>query len=170
MSRRLDLNLKAKSDWLEMEPFAVTASADEMRPVMLFRVVGGEDVLPVWLSPIDAGIALTQHQGRVAPISPHDLSLKVLETLGVRLERCLFSEVKGHHQYVELQFSGSRKLKSLVARADQALSFSLQAKAKFYCRPEYIHESKVVNAEMVGVHNDLKLNPNLSKNRQKYLN
>ena len=170
MGKRLDLDLKAKSDWLELEPYGVTTSADSARPVMLFKVIGGEEILPVWLSPIDAGIAITQHNVKLAGHSPHDLTSKVLENLNVHLDTCLFTEVKGHHQYVELHFSGSRRLKSIATRADQAISFSLHAKARFYCRREYIQASRVMDAEMVGNQRDLQLNPKAGKNRHPYLN
>ncbi|MGE0764358.1 MAG: bifunctional nuclease domain-containing protein [Bdellovibrionales bacterium] len=170
MGKRLDVELKATAEWLELEPYGVTTSADSARPVMLFKAIGGEEVLPVWLSPIDAGIAITQHNVKLAGLSPHDLTSKVLESLNVHLDTCLFTEVKGHHQYVELHFSGSRRLKSIVARADQAISFSLHAKARFYARREYIQASRVMNAEMVGNERDLKLNPKAGKNRHPYLN
>ena len=168
--RQLDLNLKPISEWLELEPYGVTTSADSTRPMMLFKVIGQEDILPVWLSPIDAGIAITQHHVKNAGISPHDLTIKVLEELKVQLDCCVFTEVRGHHQYVELQFSGSRSLKKISARADQAISFSLQAKARFYCRREYIQASRVMNAEMAGNQRDLQLNPKTGKNRHPYLN
>lgn len=170
MRKRIDLQLVSANKWLELEPYGVTTSADSSRPVMLFRVLGTEDVLPVWMSPIDAGIAITQHNVSLPGQSPHDLTAKVLDQLEVRLDRCLFTEVKGHHQFMELHFKGSKKLKTIVARVDQAISFALHQKAKFYCRREYIEASRVVNAEMVGNQRDLKLNPSIGKNRHPYLN
>lgn len=159
-----------EGDWLELEPYGVTTSVDSSRPVMLFKALDSEEVLPVWLSPIDAGIAITQHNVKQAGASPHDLTSKLLHDLHVNLECCLFTEVKGHHQYVELQFRVNRQLKRISARADQAISFSLHQKTRFFCRPEYIQESRVMNAEMIGNQRDLKLNPKLGRNRHPYLN
>ncbi|NJL24215.1 MAG: bifunctional nuclease family protein [Calothrix sp. SM1_5_4] len=116
---------------IELEPFGMAAGMDRVRPVMLFREKGGQAVLPVWLSPVDAGIALTQHNVQTSAMSPHDVTLNLIKALGVRLESCHFMEVKGHQQYVELGFSGSRKVKKMKARADHAVSFCLQARAKF---------------------------------------
>lgn len=172
MSKRLEVKIKTnpKGELWEMEPYGVTASADGSRPVMLFRHLGGDEVLPVQLSPIDAGIAVTQHHAMGTTASPHDLTIKVMQGLGVHLEKCVFSEVKGHHQFVELHFKGSRKLKMISARADQAISFSLQARARFFCRPEYIQESKILSEEMAVRAKDLKLNPKVGKNPHPYLN
>ena len=71
-------NLKAD---IELEPFGVTGGMDGARPVMLFREKGGEAVLPVWLSALDAGIALTQHNVQAAAMSPHDVTLNILKEL-----------------------------------------------------------------------------------------
>ena len=170
MKKRVDIHLKPISETMELEPYGVTAGADNSRPVMLFKALDSEEVLPVWLSPIEAGVALSQHQAAAPSLSPHDLTLKVMEALGVRLDRCVFTEIRGHHQYVELFFTGSRKLRSVVARADQAISFSLQARARFFCDRKYVNDSKVLNAEMAGVQNDLRLKPGVGRNRHPYLN
>lgn len=172
MSKRLGVKIKSKrpSQLWEMEPYGVTASADGTRPVMLFRHMGGDEVLPVQLSPIDAGIAVTQHHAMGTTASPHDLTIKVMLGLGVQLEKCIFTEVKGHHQFVELHFKGSRKLKMISARADQAISFSLQARARFFCHPEYVRESRILNEEMTVRAKDLQLNPKVGKNPHPYLN
>ncbi len=54
----LELDLKSKSDWIEMFPFGVALGASQMRPVMIFKDKAEKRVLPVWLSPMDAGIAV----------------------------------------------------------------------------------------------------------------
>lgn len=136
------------ADEIELEAFGLTTGMDNARPVMLFREKGGEATLPVWLSPLDAGIALTQHQPQTFMLSPHDVTLNLIAKLGIKLEACHFREVKGNQQYVELIFSGSRKIKSMRVRADHAISFCLQARVKFYCTRKYLEECRQVNAEI----------------------
>lgn len=167
---KIRLTKRLATEWLEVEPYGVTASVDNVRPVMLFRVVDSEEILPVWLSPIDAGIALTQNHAQSAANSPHDITIKVLTQIGVKLEKCLFTEVRGNHQYVELHFTGHEIFKFIEARADQAISFCLQAGSKFYCRRAYIGDSKLMKSEMAAVTKDLRLNPSLAKNRHPYMN
>ncbi|HMN68357.1 MAG TPA: DUF151 domain-containing protein [Bdellovibrionales bacterium] len=146
--KKLDLDLKPTDEVIELEAFGLTNSMEAARPVMLFREKKGEAVLPVWLSPLDAGIAITQHQPQSFMLSPHDVTVNVLKELGVKVDSCFFRELKGHQQYVDLIFSGSRKLRTLRARADHAISFCLQAGAKFYCTRAYLEECRQVNAEM----------------------
>lgn len=141
------VNLKSMPDIFELEPFGLTTGMDRTRPVMLFRERGGEAVLPVWMSHVDAGIALNQHNAKAFAMSPHDVTLDILKGLGVKIESCHFVEVRGHHQYVELKFSGSRKLKTLKVRADFAISFCLQARTKFFCSREYLNECRTLDGE-----------------------
>jgi bifunctional DNase/RNase len=155
---------------IELEPFGLTNGMEKMRPVMLFREKGGEAVLPVWMSPVDAGIALTQHNVQAFAMSPHDVTLKVLGELGIKVTSCRFCEVKGHQQYVELTFSGSRKIKTMRFRADHAISFCLQARVKFYCSRDYLETCREVDAALERLQTSLNLKPGMRRNGHPYLN
>lgn len=146
--KKVEAHLQNADEIIELEPFGLTAGVDRLRPVMLFREKGGDAVLPVWLSPLDAGIAVSQHHNQALPMSPHDVPLNILRVLGVKAETCLFKEIKGHQQYVEIGFSGSRKLKTQRFRADHAISFCLQARTRFYCTRDYLNRSREVDAEI----------------------
>jgi hypothetical protein len=144
----IEMKFTAASDLIELEPFGVTAGMDHTRPVMLFREKDGEAVLPVWMSPLDAGIALSQHNTQSTAKSPHDVTLQAMEILGVKPVTCHFTEIKGHQQYAEVAFSGSRKLRVIKTRADYAVSFCLQAKVKFYCTRGFLAKCREVEVEI----------------------
>jgi hypothetical protein len=166
----IEAKLKAPSDVIELEPFGVTAGMEKARPVMLFREKNGEAVLPVWLSPLDAGIALTQQGTQTVAMSPHDVTLHALTILGVKPETCHFREVRGHQQYVELTFSGSKKLKSMKSRADHAVSFCLQAKVKFFCTREFVAKCREVETELSRNQGVVQRQAESRRNRHFYLN
>jgi bifunctional DNase/RNase len=168
MKRVLDAKLKPASAEIELEPFGVTGGMDKARPVMLFREKGGEAVLPVWLSPVDAGIALSLHNTSAVASSPHEVTLHVLSELGVKPETCHFTELKGHMQYAEVKFTGSKKLKTVKSRADHAVSFCLAAQVKFYCTREFLEKAREVDAEMGQL--IMKSKGEHRRNRQYYLN
>jgi bifunctional DNase/RNase len=132
-----------------MFPYGLAIAADASRPVMIFKDKSEEKVLPVWLSPLDAGIAVSQSGGAVTDASPHNLTWKILKPLGVKLEKCFFTELKGHHQYLRLEFSGSDKLKSLESRADEAMSFCLSSECRFFCRKDFIDACRTMDASLV---------------------
>jgi bifunctional DNase/RNase len=164
----LDLDLKSKvdsriastSNWIEVFPFGVAVGAEHVRPVMIFKDKAKKKVLPVCLSPIDAGIAVSQ-SAIENESSPHDLAWRILTKVGVKLEKCFFTEVKGHHQYVELRFSGHKDLAALEARADDAISFCLQGGCQFFTTTEYIEKSRVLEGQMMaaGVTRQKEVNP-----------
>ena len=155
---------------IELEPFGMTPGMDGGRPVMLFRQKDGDATLPVWLSPLDAGVALGQRGTRLSGASPHDVSLNILNAIGLRVESCRFADVRGHQQYVELTFRGSRRLKTLKFRADHAVSFCLQARAKFYCTREYIEKCRDVDASLDRFAPALNSKGGARKSGIKYLN
>ncbi len=144
----LELDLRSKSDWIEMFPFGVAVGASQTRMVMIFKDKAEKRVLPIWLSPMDAGIAVTQSATNKEG-SPHTLALQILDGLGVRLEKCLFKEVRGHRQFAELHFTGSKKLKDLTVPADAAISFCLRAGCRFFATVDYIERSRVLEDQMI---------------------
>jgi uncharacterized protein len=151
MSRLLDQDLRSRKDWIEIFPYGLAIAPDGSRPVMIFKDETEQRVLPVWLSPLDAGIAVTQSGGTPVDSSPHNLTWKILKPLGVKLEQCYFTELRGHHQYVRLKFSGSEGLKSLESRADEAVSFCLSTECRFFCRLDFIDACRVMDAHMFAV-------------------
>ncbi len=143
--KKLEAALKSRSDVIELEAFGLSTGIERSRPVMLFREKGGDSTLPVWMSPVDAGITLSQN---ALAITPHDVSLTVLKALGVGVESCRFTEVKGHQQYVEIKFKGSKKVKEMKFRADHAISFCLQARARFFCTREYLETCREIDVDL----------------------
>ena len=140
--------------WIELFPYGITFDlkgfASPQRPVIFFKDKEEVQVLPVWLSPLDAGIALAQQEKQEVPNRPYHLAWKILKSLGLKLDRCLFIEIKDHHLYVELHFSGVEELKKMTIRADEAISFCLSTETKFYCKSEFIDQCRVVDSGMLG--------------------
>ena len=132
MSERFEAQLHSEKEWVQVFPFGVTLSADQSRPIMIFKDKEEKMTLPVWLSPVDAGISLSQSMNKSVPSSPHNLTAKIMEKVGAELKKCLFVEIKGHNQIVELHFEGHPELKTLTHRADESLSFCLFAQAEFF--------------------------------------
>lgn len=159
-------DLRSRKEWIEMFPYGMAVSPGNSRPVMIFKDKSEQKVLPVWLNHLEAGIAVQQSGGAKTDSSPHNLTWKILGPLGVKLEKCFFTEVKGHYQFVRLQFSGSPDLKKLESRADEAISFCLSSDCKFYCQLEFIEKCRVLDGEMA-----LAMSPaNESADHHPYLN
>ncbi len=145
--------------------------ANPHRPVMFFKDKEKKYVLPVWLSPVEAGIVLSENSQRMPQTSPHHLTAKIFDQLGISLTHCVFTELKGHYQYVNLHFEGNEKIKIIESRADQSISMCMNAKAKFYCKKSFIQESKVLDATMLDLPGYQGMKSRISDNlKNKYLN
>jgi hypothetical protein len=111
----------------------------------------------VWMNPLDAGVALAElSQGSGS--SPHSVTKRVLEMAGLLLEACEFVEIIGHHQFVDLHFKKSNDqtasselaptVQKLRVRADEAMSFCLQARARFYGTKELMARCRALDADL----------------------
>jgi hypothetical protein len=144
-------------DPFEIFPYGVIVGLDSARPVLIFRGKDRDRIVPVYLSPLEAGIAITQDHTRHAAHSPHGLARTALEMLGVKPASCTFVELRGHHQYVEVKFEGSEQLSKIRMRADQAVSFCLHAAVPFFCSIDFFEKCRQVPF----VHFDLQGGPNV---------
>lgn len=156
-------------EWVELFPYGVTAGADQSRSLMIFKDQLEKRVLPVFLSPLETGLVISRFSSAAGSTSPHHLTEKILENLGIQLKKVYFTEIRGTVQYVDLHFSGHEKLKVLRSRADEALSFCLKNEVSFFCRPSYFKKCKEAEGEMLHMELSLALNPDLDS-RPQYLN
>ncbi len=117
--------------WVELFPHGISISSSLGRPVLILKDRSGTEVLPVWMQPLDAGVAIAELSHTIGA-TPHIVTRRILEALNLKLESCAFVEVIGHHQYVNLTLRGEDKVMTLRVRADEAMSFCLQGRARFF--------------------------------------
>ncbi|MES2854532.1 MAG: hypothetical protein V4692_01660, partial [Bdellovibrionota bacterium] len=111
-------------EFIELFPSGIAVENTLGRPVLILKDETGGEVLPVWMSPIDAGIALAD-MSKTTGITPHVVSGKILEAVGLKADSCSFTELIGHHQYVQLTFKpietpANRPPLAVRLRADEA--------------------------------------------------
>ena len=148
MSDKVEAKLVSKGEWIEIFPYGVTIGADESRPVMIFKDKSEKHVLPVWITGQEAQIAMAQVSGRRILNSPHELTFRYLKEKKVKIEKCLFIRIKGHHQYVEVHFKEKRQVIKIEARAEDVMSFCLHSETKFYCTIDHMNNSRKLNMEV----------------------
>lgn len=134
-------------EWIEIFPNTMSVSTNLGRPVLIFKDKTENEILPVWMHPLDAGLALAElSQG--AGNSPHAVTRKVLHMAELKLETCAFTEIVGHHQFVELTFKTSSGAKTLRVRADEAMSFCLQARARFLATSKFMAQCRNLDEDL----------------------
>jgi len=165
----------AKDEWVELFPHGISVGSDIGRPVLVLKDRNGIEVLPVWMHPLDAGVALAELSNS-SGISPHAVTRRVLESLNVRLESCTFVDLVGHHQFVQLaleplnadlqmaDFANAKmgvksatlaSKKMLRVRADEAMSFCLQARARFFSTKAYMLRCRTLDTDLTHLEQNL---------------
>lgn len=165
-------NLASKvldKDLLKLQPYGLQVSADGLRPLLLLRDEKNEHTMPVGLNPLEAGVALAQSNKTIAPTSPHKVMELLLESLKLKIESCVFVEVRGVQLIVELKVVGRSKLSLLKVRADEAMSLCLHLNVPIYATAEYMSQARVINVKTEGQMKDLLANPELFSKNHKYI-
>ena len=133
--------MSKKPLWLELEPWGISVGHEEPRPSLLFKVIGSEQVIPIFVSSSEAAVVLSRNQPQQS--SPHGASLMTFSHLGFTLTECRFVELQGHHVFVELTLmpkKKGRRKQVIRARVDQALSLCLEADTKFLCQESLLRK------------------------------
>lgn len=141
-------HLSIQDNWIELFPYGVTFGVEDDRPVLLLKDESGERVLPVWLSPLDAGMVLAESDTTSAHQQAHKLSLEILKSFSLELKQCRFIELQGHYQIVQLALEGPDFCRQIISRADEAMSFCLNAKARFFAQDGLINRSRQLTKEL----------------------
>lgn len=135
-------------DLVELKPYGMSLHNDTTRPFLLLKDESGQFTLPVGISQIEAGVTLTQSSTGQALGTPHTFSEKLLNSLDIKIEKCIFVEINGHHQYVRVYMTGHPRYQSMKLKAEDAMSLCLHLKVPFYASPSFIQRSKVMTAEV----------------------
>lgn len=141
----------AEKDLVELFPYGLSLSNDTTRPFMILKDKAQELVLPVPINQLEAGVTMTQSAHLSAPVTLHKFSESLLKSLDIKLERCVFVEIKGVHQYVRLYMSGHPQYHSMKFRADEVMSLCIHLKVSIFATKNIINRSKEMSAEMVAL-------------------
>jgi hypothetical protein len=140
------------AEWIELFPSGVSFGTGEGRPVLILKDKFQVEVLPVWMHPLDAAVSMSE-LSTGSGATPHAIVRRILEQLSAKVEACRFQELIGHHQYVEIEIQGL--LKPIRVRADEAMSFCLETKAKFLATRDYMARCRDLDQELQGLESDL---------------
>lgn len=137
-----------QKDLVRLFPYGLSVTQDAMRPFLLLKDEAHQYTLPVAVSAIEAGVALSQSNKMILESSPHKFTAKLLETLGMEIKQAVFVEIKGSHQYLRLYMSGHSDVTSMKLRADEAMSLCLYLEVPIFATKKFIGRSKVMSAEV----------------------
>lgn len=134
------------SDFTELKPYGITFGMDPNKPLFIFKDLTETKVLSLPLSPLEAGIVLSQLNSAVTN-SPHLWTEAAFKTFGLRISRSVFLGYMETQQWmrVEMEIDGKAEDQSLQVNRFQFegpvqewLSLSLFHKAKFWISLEVL--------------------------------
>jgi len=144
-------------DLIELKPYGLSLNNDTTRPFLILKDISGDYTLPVGISQIEAGVALSQASISQPTSTPHVFLEKLLLSLDIKVEKCVFIEISGHHQFVRIFMTGHPRYQSFKLRADEAMSLCIHLKTPFYATKAFINKSKVMTSQMTEQTVDLAL-------------
>lgn len=136
-----------QNDLVQLFPFGLELGVDASRPILLLKDAGHQLTLPVSISPIEAGVALTQANHAAPPAGVHHFAELLMQSLGIQALQCVFVQVKGAHQFVRIYLSGHAATNSLKLRADEAMSLCLHLKIPIFATRKFIDRSRMLVAD-----------------------
>lgn len=158
-----------ENELFALEPYGVSMAQDLQRPFLLLKNEKENLTLPVALNPIEAGIALSQSNRQIPQATPHRFTELLLDSLDIKIEKCVFCEIKGHSQYVRLHFESHPKYGSLKLRAEEAMSMCLHLGVPFFASKAFIQKSKVMSSEIEGLTKAFHLHSDMQMKNHHYL-
>lgn len=132
-------------DLVELKPYGLSLNNENSRPFLILKDALGEHTLPVAVTQIEAGVTLSQSNQTQIATTPHAFLDKLLQSLDIKIDRCVFIEITGTHQYVRIFMTGHPRYQSIKVRADEAMSLCLHLKVPFYATKSFIQKSKVMS-------------------------
>lgn len=163
-----NINFEEK-DLVELFPYGLSLTNDATRPFMILKDKSGDMTLPVPINQLEAGVTLTQSANSVEPVTTHRFSERLLDSLDIKLERCVFVEIKGIHQYARIYMKGHSQYQSLKFRADEIMSLCIHLKVPIYATKNFINRSKHMSAEIVSLAQGAAQNPLAAAKTHTYL-
>ncbi len=140
--------LYSDSEWIELKPYGIAVGTLETRPIFMLKNESKNVTLPVWLLPQQVVDTLAGAEGSHFPSGPHKITQEIFNSLGLKVEKCLFVELRGHHQYVDLYFKGHPEFKKMRFRASEAIPLCLQMGSEFFAQREFIESCRQMDAEV----------------------
>lgn len=137
-----------QKDLVRLFPYGLSVTTDVSRPLLLLKDEAHQYTLPVAVSPIDAGVALSQSNKTILQSSPHKFTALLMSSMGIEIKQAVFVEIKGSHQYLRLYLSGHAQMPSMKLRADEAMSLCLYLDVPIYATKNFIGRSRIMSAEL----------------------
>jgi hypothetical protein len=131
--------LKKTAPLIRLYAYGMTVTSDGGRPMLLLKDETGELTLTVPMSPLQAGVTITQSSKTAAPASPHRVTELLLKSMQLQISRCVFKDQEESRQWIELELRNHPFGQThLRVRAEDGLSLCLHLEVPIYATRAFI--------------------------------
>src|SRR5260221_627546 len=102
-------------------PHGLSLGQGSFRPAIIFKDKAEQEILPIWLDPVEANLLLAATQQQIKDASAHKASLKIFEALVVKLESIYFDGVTSSTQMATVTAMQAKKQVEVKVRAAEAI-------------------------------------------------
>jgi bifunctional DNase/RNase len=129
--------------------------------VVVFKEIGSERYLPIWIGPFEADAITLQLQGvEVARPLTHDLLKGVIEKMGATVSHVTVTELKNDTFFARIVMDMNGKSLEVDARPSDAIALAVRAKAPLFVAEEVMdHASIVPERNIEGAEDDFDTGP-----------
>ena len=150
-------------DLIQIKPLGLSFTHDLQKPFLLFRDLENKKTFAVGISPIEAGIFISQNQqsSLIKKTGPHLFLAEIMSLFDVQIKRCVFVQIQPEAQYVRLYLTGHPMVSSLKFKAEDVMSVCLHLEVPIFVTQDMIRKSISLISQEVGP--SAKLDENLVK-------
>jgi uncharacterized protein len=130
---------------IELQLVGVRVELPTNQPIVLLREREGERFLPIWIGAVEATAIAFALQGIVTqrPMT-HDLMKNLLETMNVRIDKILITELKEGTFYATLQMSQNGTSWEVSSRPSDAIALAVRINAPIFAAEEVLNEASIL--------------------------
>lgn len=155
---------------IEVTAYGLSVGQEMGQPLLILKSIKHDLTLPIPINPLEAGITLAQSNRSIAPVSPHKATAALLKAMAIKIEKCVFVEIKNSSQYVKLFLIGHPQLRTLKVKVEEVLSLCLHLEVPIFATREFIARSRVLVAEIDDQRRSLLIPHEGMEKNQSYIN
>jgi hypothetical protein len=153
--------IQLSQEYVELFVKGIVVGPGYLRPVLLLRDKTEQETLPVWLNPLEFESLDVQSSPALKSSYFHIITRKIMKEMGYRMDRCVFTDLVGHHQYVNIFLVKEAAEDGLWVQssAEEAMSLCLAMGTRYFATPDVIEKSRSINSELVASFVELPQHP-----------
>lgn len=136
------VKLKSETDLIELEVYGLVVGPYQGRPLLLMKDKAGGAILPVVLNELEAQILAF---GSDRQEGPFGINFSLHKALGLKVNKTLFTEVRGQRQVINVYFGADKTPKAetiIEGYAESSMSFCLGTKAPIFASQKFIDQCR----------------------------